>query len=597
MDNSLLKHNVDLKPFLTFGIEAKAKYFAEYSSLKELQRIWRMPAFRENQFFHIGGGSNLLVFNTFEGIILHSKIKGITLYSKNEEEHYVIAGAGEKWTDLVDWSIENGFSGMECMAGIPGEVGAAPVQNVGAFGAEAKDVIFSVECFDVESGETVKFTNEECNLSYRSSRFKEDGKNKYFVLRVSFKLKKSTLAENFKYESIRQFAESLDHPATTREVRDEVIRLRNQRLPEPEVLGSAGSFFKNPIIHKNYYADEVLRRNRDVPSYEVDYRRVKIPAGWLIQHAGMKGETIGGAQVYPENCLVIVNRGEASAQDVKKLAQKVTNRVNERFGIHLFPEVNYIDTGIEVTVLGTGTSKGIPEIGCDCKVCRSEDTRDKRLRCSVLVKTMGLSLLIDASPDFRYQALKYRINHIDALLLTHVHYDHVGGIDDLRPFCLNADIPVFSRKDVDEDLRRRIDYCFRDQKYPGVPTFDSHIISDRPFLIKGVKVIPISVNHGKLPIVGFRIGNFAYITDCKTISDSEKQKLKGLDVLIINALREREHFAHLTVQEAVELANELKPRQTYLTHLCHEAGTHKELSQKLPENIQPAYDGQKIFIS
>lgn len=597
MDNSLLKHNVDLKPYLTFGIEAKAKYFAEYSSLKELQRIWRMPAFRENQCFHIGGGSNLLVFNTFDGIILHSNIKGITLYSKNEEEHYVIAGAGEKWTDLVDWSIENGFSGLECMAGIPGEVGAAPVQNVGAFGAEAKDVIFSVECFDVESGDTVKFTNEECHFSYRSSRFKEDWKNKYFVLRVSFKLKKSTLAENFQYESIRLFADSLDHPATTSEVRDEVIRLRNQRLPDPELLGSAGSFFKNPIIHKNYYADEVLRRYKDVPSYEVDYRRVKIPAGWLIQHAGMKGKSIGGAQVYPENCLVIVNRGEASAQDVKELAKKVTDRVTERFGIRLFPEVNYVDTAIEVTVLGTGTSKGIPEIGCNCKVCRSEDPRDKRLRCSVLVKTMGLNLLIDASPDFRYQAIKFDINHVDGLLLTHVHYDHVAGIDDLRPFCLNGDISIFCRKDVDEDLRRRIDYCFRDKKYPGVPTFDSHIINDKPFLVKGVKIIPISVNHGNLPIVGFRIGNFAYITDCKTISDYEKQKLKGLDVLFINALRERDHFAHLTIQEAVELAKEIKPRQTYLTHLCHEAGTHQELCQKLPENIQPAYDGQKIYIS
>ena len=597
MNNSLLQHNVDLTPYLTFGIAAKARLFAEYSSLKELERIAKMPAFNNNQLFHIGGGSNLLIFDTFNGMVLHSRIKGIQEYKKNEEEYYIIAGAGEKWTDLVDWCVEHGYSGMECMAGIPGEVGAAPVQNVGAFGSEAKDVIFSVECFDVENKTTVKFTNDQCGFSYRNSKFKGVWKNRYFVLRVSFKLKKSTEAENLTYEKLKTFANSLGRIPTIREIRDEVIRLRSLRLPDPAVIGSAGSFFKNPIIHKNYFADEVLRRCPDIPCYEVDYRRVKLPAGWLIEHAGLKGKRIGGAEVYPDNCLVIINRGDATAENVKTLSEKIENTVRMEYGVTLEPEVNFVDTNIDVTVLGTGTSKGIPEIGCDCKVCTSEDPHDKRLRSSILVKTMGLRILIDASPDFRYQAIKNDINNVDALLLTHVHYDHVGGMDDLRPFCLNGDIPVYCREDVDRDLRKRIDYCFRDSKYPGVPGFETHIITDRPFVVKGLRVIPVNVHHGNLPIVGYRIGDFAYVTDCKTIPDEEKIKLKGLKVLILNALRDRDHFAHLTIDECVEIIKDLQPEKAYITHLCHEAGLHRVLSDRLPEGVEPAYDGEVIHVS
>lgn len=595
MEN-LLQKDKDIREYLTFGIEARAKYFAEYKDVKELTRLSRMPAFINNQIYHIGGGSNLLVFGTFDGLMLHSAIKGITHYAKNEEEHYIIAGAGEKWTDLVDWCVDNGFAGLECMAGIPGEVGAAPVQNVGAFGSEAKDVIHNVECFDVETRRTVTFRNEECGFSYRNSKFKNEWKNRYFVLRVSFKVRKSELAGEFHYEKLKEFEARLGRKPTIREVRDEVIRVRSLRLPEPSELGSAGSFFKNPVVHKNFYQDEVLRRSNDVPSYKVDYRLVKIPAGWLIEHAGLKGVSVGRAEVYPQNCLVLVNNGDATANDVKELAEKVEKEVNRKYGLRLSPEVNYIDTSMEVTILGTGTSKGIPEVGCGCRVCRSEDPHDKRLRCSVLVKTMGMELLIDASPDFRQQALRHDINHIDALLLTHVHYDHVGGIDDLRPFCLEGDIPVYCREDVGADLKRRLDYCFREHPYPGVPTFDTHIISTLPFLIKGLKVIPIEVHHGQLPIVGYRIGKFAYVTDCKTISDSEKEKLKGLDTLIVNALRDRDHFAHLTIDEALELIKEVAPRRAFITHLCHEAGTHEELCRRLPDGVLPAYDGLVISI-
>lgn len=593
--NNLFIFDKDITSLTTFGVKAKAKIFAEYSTVKELERIVKSPEFQENQVFHIGGGSNLLIFDYFDGLILHSRIKGIKAYQKNETEYYIIAGAGEKWTDLIDWCIDNGFSGMEFMAGIPGEVGASPVQNVGAYGREASDVIFSVECYDVEKKEVVTLKNEECGFGYRNSRFKKDWKNRYFVLRVSFKLEKSRISRQIEFERLKHFVHTLNHEPTTKEIRDEVIRLRNSKLPDPELIGSAGSFFKNPVIHKNYYEDEVKRLDPMVPSYKVDYRLEKIPAGWLIEHAGLKGYKIGDAAVYDKNCLVIVNNGKATANEVKEVADHVKKVVKERYSIQLYPEVNYIDSKIEVTILGSGTSKGIPEVGCNCRVCCSQDPKDKRFRSSIMLSTMGSDILIDASPDFRLQALTQGINHVDAVLLTHVHYDHVGGLDDLRPFCLESNVPVYCRKDVFEDLSKRLDYCFRKEPYPGVPQFDTHIINDSDFFVNGIRVTPISVKHGKLPIVGFRIGRFAYITDCKTIEESEKEKLKDLEVLIVNALRDRDHFAHLSIEEAVALAKELKPAKTYFTHLCHEAGTHEELCSRLPRDIHPAFDGMKII--
>ncbi|MCM1377618.1 MAG: MBL fold metallo-hydrolase [Prevotella sp.] len=251
---------------------------------------------------------------------------------------------------------------------------------------------------------------------------------------------------------------------------------------------------------------------------------------------------------------------------------------------------------MKVTVLGSGTSKGIPEAGCGCEVCRSSNSHDKRFRASVLVQTMGLNIMIDASPDFREQALRHGIRRIDAVLITHSHYDHVGGIDDLRPYCAFGDVTLYVRRDVDGDLRRRLDYCFREHLYPGVPKFEMQIIDNAPFMIRGVEITPVEVLHGKLPIFGYRIGNFGYITDCKTINEEEKDKLIGLDVLIINALRDREHFSHLTISEALALIKELTPKRAYLTHMSHHAGKHAELDARLPENVHPLYDGQVIKI-
>lgn len=587
----------DLTSLTTFGIPTKAALFAEYDSPARLLRISRSREFIENEVLHIGGGSNLLFVNDFNGLVLHSAIKGITKYEKDPDNIFVIAGAGEKWTDLVDWCIDNNLAGLENLAGIPGEVGASPVQNVGAYGVEAKDYIYSVECFDSLTRQTVTFKNEDCGFAYRDSRFKNEWKGRYYVLRVSFRLTPSDKARHLDYGPLRNLSGRLGHEPTLREVADEIIAIRDSKLPDPKQFGSAGSFFKNPVVGRYFYEQQILGIDPDVPHYEVDEHHVKVPAGWLIEHSGLKEARIGGAFVWPKQCLVIANSGNASASDVADLAELIRNTVRSKTGISLQPEVNYIDTTIKVTVLGSGTSKGVPEARCSCEICRSPFAKDKRLRASVLVQAHGLNLLIDVSPDFREQALRNDITDLDAVLITHSHYDHVGGFDDLRPYCDNDSFPVYLKKDVNEDLHRRIDYCFREHPYPGVPTFDMHEVSaENSFYIKGVKIIPIAVNHGNIPILGYRIGDFAYITDAKTIPETEMWKLEGVKVMILNALRPKTHFAHMSFSEAIEFIHEVNPEEAYLTHFNHEAGFHHDLEHRFGPHIHPAYDGMTIII-
>ncbi len=586
--------NKDITSFTTFGIPVKAKYFAEYSSERELLAISRKEEFLNNEVLHIGGGSNLLFLDDFNGLVLHSAIKGMTEYKKDDETVYAIVGAGEKWTDFVEWCLERNLAGVENLAHIPGEVGASAVQNVGAYGVEAKDVIHTVECFDTLSRKTVVFSNEECEFGYRDSLFKHDDvRGRYYVLRVSFRLNPDGKARYLDYGPLRSLSERLNRQPSIREVAQEVTDVRKSKLPEPSEIGSAGSFFKNPVVSTHFY-EKMKEEHPEMPGYPTGDGLMKLSAAWLIDRAGMKGFSVGGAQVYDKQPLVIVNNGNATAQDVRRLADEVILKVRSSFYITLKPEVNFIDTSITVTVLGSGTSKGVPEIGCICRVCSSEDPRDKRLRASVLVETIGLRLLIDPSPDFRQQALRLRLADIDAVLVTHSHYDHVGGFDDLRPFCANADLPIYLRRDVDADLHKRLDYCFREHPYPGVPTFDMHVVGEEPFYINGLKITPVEVMHGKLPILGYRIGNFAYVTDAKTISDVEKEKLMDLDVLIINSLRDKPHFAHFSYAEAIDMVKELRPKRAYLTHFNHEAGLHTELEARCPENVRPCYDGMVI---
>lgn len=595
-----IEYNKDITHLTTFGIPAKAAVYAEYESEKDLLKLSRTQDFIDHRdnLLCMGAGSNLLFLHDFNGMVLHSAIKGIKEYAKDDETIFVIAGAGEKWTDLVDWCLRHDIAGLENLAGIPGEVGASAVQNVGAYGAEAGDFIHSVECFDLTIRQTITLTADKCRFAYRNSIFKHEAKGKLVVLRVSYRLSRGCLAKNLNYGPLRNLAENLQRTPTIQEVAEEVIRLRDSKLPNPALVGSAGSFFKNPEVNSYFFEQEILPRGIDIPTYpSKEEGKIKISAAWLIDHAGLKGYRIGGAEVWQAQPLVIANTGGATGKDVEQLANHVSRCVKIKYGIELQPEVNYIDSDIKVTVLGSGTSKGVPEIGCTCSTCMSPDPKDKRLRASVLVETRGMRILIDASPDLRQQALRQDLSSIDAVLLTHQHYDHVGGIDDLRPFCISKDVPVYANARTVQDLHNRIDYCFRQHPYPGVPRLNLQQIDNEPFLIDGLKIIPVEVLHGKLPIFGYRIGNFAYVTDAKTIPAGEKEKLKNLDVLILNCLRiTKEHFAHLILPEALALIEELKPRRAFLTHACHNLGRHADVARILPPGVGYAYDGEVIMI-
>lgn len=249
-----------------------------------------------------------------------------------------------------------------------------------------------------------------------------------------------------------------------------------------------------------------------------------------------------------------------------------------------------------VTFLGTGTSQGIPIIGCQCAVCQSDDLRDKRLRVSVWLQINDQSIVIDVGPDFRQQMLRANVRSLDALLLTHEHSDHISGLDDIRPFNFqhNVHLPVYADLRVQENLKQRFDYIFR-AAYPGVPMVELRTISkDQNFDVNGVSVTPIEYWHGNLPILGFRVGGFAYLTDFKSIEPDQMSKLQGLDILVISALHHFEHHSHSTIQESIEWVNRIQPRRAFFTHLSHYAGKHGEIEASLPPNIRVAYDGLRL---
>jgi len=251
---------------------------------------------------------------------------------------------------------------------------------------------------------------------------------------------------------------------------------------------------------------------------------------------------------------------------------------------------------LEITFLGTGTSQGIPIIGSDHPVCLSDDLKDKRLRASVLIEWEDLTLLIDCGPDVRQQLLRSNCEHIDAILFTHEHSDHTAGIDDLRPFYYRqGNIPVYAEQRVLDALKTRFDYIFKiENKYPGVLSFDVHRIDNIPFFIKKKQIIPIQVFHHKLSVFGFRIADFAYITDAKTIPDPEIDKLKGLQVMVVNALRHEPHQSHFNLEEALAFIDRVKPKKAYLTHISHLLGFHDKVQKILPKNIFLAYDELKL---
>lgn len=251
-----------------------------------------------------------------------------------------------------------------------------------------------------------------------------------------------------------------------------------------------------------------------------------------------------------------------------------------------------------VTFLGTGTSQGIPVIGCPCKVCSSLDFRDKRLRTSVHVKVNNTSLVIDTGPDFRQQMLREHILSLDAVLYTHEHKDHTAGLDDIRPFNFRQkrDMPIFGREQVIEQIKTEFAYAFGENKYPGAPQITPHIIENTPFEVNGTLIEPIEVFHYKLPVFGFRIKDFTYITDASYISEAEKEKIKNSEVLVINALQKENHISHFTLQEALEVIEELKPKKAFLTHISHRMGLHRNILKELPPHVELAYDGLKLTL-
>lgn len=261
---------------------------------------------------------------------------------------------------------------------------------------------------------------------------------------------------------------------------------------------------------------------------------------------------------------------------------------------------------MELTFLGTGTSTGVPQLRCGCPTCTSTDKRDHRLRASALLEVAGKRILIDCGPDFHQQMLRHgersRQDRLDALLVTHQHYDHVGGIDDLRPYCYQEEMketgfPVYCQADVARDLRERLPYSFKADPYPGAPRFDlREIEAGKSFQVAGLEVLPVRVNHYLLDILGFRIGELGYITDAKVVPDDTVEAMTGVDTLVINALRHKPHISHITLDEALELISRIKPRVAYLTHMSHDMGRYAEVAPTLPENVFLAVDDLKIHI-
>jgi UDP-N-acetylmuramate dehydrogenase len=337
-----IEENVSLKHLNTFGIDSKAKYLVEIFSVKALQELIQHPVYQSNKHLILGGGSNLLFTKDFDGIVIKTSIKGITLLEQNEDDVFVQAASGENWHEFVMHCMKHHWGGVENLSLIPGTVGAAPIQNIGAYGIEIKDVITNVVGIDLSSGAQRSFTNSECGFNYRESVFKQELKEKYFISSITLRLTKKKHHLNTQYGAIQEVLKQLNIVLPTiDDVSNAVIAIRQSKLPDPNVIGNAGSFFKNPTIDKNLF-ESIRKDHPSIPSYPSDNQNVKIPAGWLIEQCGWKGKRIGNIGVHPQQALVLVNYGDGKGEEIFLLAMKIQSSVKEKFGVTLTTEVNII---------------------------------------------------------------------------------------------------------------------------------------------------------------------------------------------------------------------------------------------------------------
>lgn len=335
-----VQQNISLKKYNTFGISAKAKFFCEVNNLNDLREVLRMDEYPEK--FIISGGSNMLITQDIAALVVHINIKGKEIISETEDHVILKVMAGESWHQMVLWALEHDYGGLENMSLIPGNTGTAPIQNIGAYGVELKDTFESCEAMEIATQQIQNFTKEDCQFGYRDSYFKNDGKGKYIITSVTFKLSKRNHSLNTSYGAIGQELEKqgIAHP-TLKDISNAVIAIRQSKLPDPAELGNSGSFFKNPVVSKSEF-DSFAKNHPEAPFYKVSEDSYKIPAGWLIEQCGFKGKRFGDAGVHKNQALVLVNYDNASGSEILALAYKIIEAVQDKFGIRIRPEVNII---------------------------------------------------------------------------------------------------------------------------------------------------------------------------------------------------------------------------------------------------------------
>jgi UDP-N-acetylmuramate dehydrogenase len=334
------EENFSLKNYNTFGINVNAKYFSEFDSIFELKDILNSEVYKSNKSFILGGGSNLLFTQDYDGLIIHNKVKGICILEDNENNIIVEVGGGVNWHEFVMWSVNQELSGVENLALIPGTVGASPVQNIGAYGLEVKDTIHKVTAFEIASQKVKEFNNEKCKFSYRNSIFKEELKNQLIITKVEFNLSKKPLNKT-NYGAIEEELKKLKLEASPKNIAEAVINIRSKKLPNPSELGNSGSFFKNPIISTSKFI-ELQKDFPNIVGYRTSNTETKVAAGWLIDNAGLKGYRIGDAGVHKNQALVLVNYGKASGKDIIELSKFVKEKVAKKYGITIEEEVNFV---------------------------------------------------------------------------------------------------------------------------------------------------------------------------------------------------------------------------------------------------------------